>query len=141
MATATKRYEGAALEGGRKVSDAHRVAHEAAASYVGSRAAAYYDTQVQLENLLGAVHTGRMDVAATNKALTKIERDYNAQMAERQFGYDEVGGEQKQVVGTPISNEMKDFLDAQVLDGRVADKFADVAAFGQLRDQIQGAKQ
>jgi hypothetical protein len=75
---------------------------------------------------------------------TRLQADYNRRMGEVVFGYSEEGGflgiGSEQVETTrAMSRRMKAFLDRELLEGRIPDRFGAVAGFQQLLAQAGGA--
>jgi hypothetical protein len=133
----TAHYANAKLADGGRVSDPGRVFQEAAAGYVGSRAAAFYSAQITLANARALHDKGNVTGAAKLVGLARTS--YNDAMKSRVFGYEEGLFGKQRSVSKAISPEMKRFLDSTVLEGRVKDSFKDVAEFQREAGQIEGA--
>lgn len=126
-------YRDAPLETGGtawKGEYAERVFHEAAAMYVGARARVWWEV---FEALTYAA-IGQVPAKGLAKWLDLERGLYNKGMAERVFGYAEIGlGDTKQIRTTKkISDELRSFLDQELLEGKIADDFDQVTGFQRL---------
>jgi len=126
-------YRDAPLETGGtawKGEYAERVFNEAAAMYVGARAKVWWEV---FEALTYAA-IGQVPAKGLAKWLDLERGLYNKGMAERVFGYAEIGlGDTKQILTTkPISDELRHFLDQELLEGKIADDFDQVPGFQRL---------
>ena len=115
-------YTDAALQGGGKVSDPYRVMTEAAAEYVGERVPQWWMT---LSTLTTYVRAGKL----SKKLLDQQRTEWEKATANRVFGYQERLWSPKTWTERPISDEMKRFLDEDILEGKMPDRFDDVPAF------------
>lgn len=129
---ATAYYKDAPLgDGSDTTSDPGRVFTEAAAEYVDARVSEWWMTMSVLTTYIGA---GKL----SQKLLDKQRRDYDAMGAKRVFGYDETMiRKTKRWTTRPISPDLKKFLDDELLEGKLPDKFDDVPAFKALLDGVQ----
>ena len=130
MARGERHYEGAPLAGGEVADDPWRVFQEAAASYVGHRVSAWW---LAYDTLAIRIQRHRL----TDRVLGQIRRDYDAAMAERVFGYEYEGGflgiGDEQVETTrPMTTEMKTFLDRELLENKIPERFDAVPFFATM---------
>ena len=133
-------YKDAPLEGGKTAKDPSRILTEAAAGYVGDRAAAWYGTYDFIEALREGVDQatwagkGNKDLYdRMDKIARKIPGDYDRSMRDRVFGYEERWGNQIPTT-KPISASIKVFCDTEILEGKIPDAF-DSSAFLKERHQ------
>jgi hypothetical protein len=139
-------YQGAPTARGTTTTDPGRVFQEAAANYVAHRAATWWST---FESLSIHAAGARANPAYARRlqernVLAQLQADYNRRMGEVVFGYSEEGGflgiGSEQVETTrAMSRRMKTFLDRDLLEGRIPDRFGAVAGFQQLLAQAGGA--
>jgi hypothetical protein len=119
-------------DGGKawKAEYAERVFHEAAAMYVGSRAKVWWEV---FESLTYAA-IGKVPAKNLAKWLDLMRGIYNKGMAERVFGYAEIGLIDTKHIRTTkkISDELKSFLDQELLEGKISDDFDQVPGFQRL---------
>jgi hypothetical protein len=121
-------YKDAPMQDGSTAAHPDRVFTEAAASYVGDRAGAWWDAFESLSTAFLAVARDRWTsfVAFQN-------RNYTAETRNRQFGYEErvlSGG--KIFTTRPISDELREFCNHQLLEDKMPDEFDRVPGFQQL---------
>jgi len=142
-----KYYKGASLSNGKSASDPGRIFQEAAASYVGQRAATWYGTYDFIESISEGIDektwAGKGDPAyydRVEKLVAKIPGDYDRSMRERVFGYQESWGDQVETT-KPISAAIKGFCDLEILEGKISDSFESSGFLKQrhqkLLDQIK----
>jgi hypothetical protein len=131
-----KYYVDAPLENGKKSQDPERLFQEAVSAYIGNRAARWWAT---LENLsirtIEIAQGGVIDKDKMKLGANKTRDTYNKDMKDLIFGYE---GSSPQVETTrPISAAMKQFIDTQILEGKIPDSFDRVNKFSQLyRDML-----
>jgi hypothetical protein len=135
---ATDYYQNAPLQGGGKADDAARVFTEAAACYVGDRVGYWWLAFQQLSSLASA---DAADPAVVQKFTNEARRTYDKRMAERVFGYQETGGilgffTHQTSTTRQISDNLREFLDETLLEGKVPDHFDDVEGFQALTQVI-----
>ena len=134
----TDDYRGAKLDHKKgKVDDPERVFEEAAASYVGWRASAYWSAYDGLHDLMGRIGKGEIPADKVDDYLAIYRESYNESMMERKFGYQMKGGKQVEV-DQSISPEMKGFLDSELLQGQFNDDFDADPGLAQLISKIKG---
>jgi len=124
---AEKYYTGKYLKGGGRVTDAWGVAREAATGYVGHRAEVWANTFRQLNWVEKETRSekNRSDPKAMDILMDtarKARADYNSEMQERVFGYEVQDGEQIRATA-PIPSFLKDYLDKNILEGKIPDNF------------------
>ena len=104
------------------MSDPDRVMTEAAGEYVGLRISEWWST---LSVLTTYVRSGKL----SKKLLEERRRNWETTTAKRVHGYEEgrFSGV-KRWTERPISDEMKRFLDEDILEGKMPDRFDDVPA-------------
>lgn len=129
-------YEEAPLQGGGTGDDPERIFQEAAASYVGHRVSTWW---LAFEELSMAV-AGRFPDAILSTWIDRTRNNYNNRMAERTFGYQETGGflgfgTSQTETTRQMSQQLKDFLDNHLLEGKIPDNFDEVVGFWQLIEQ------
>ncbi len=139
-------YKSAPLAGGRVADDPGRIFQEAAASYVGHRAATWYQTYDMIERLREDLDettwSGRGDRGfydRMEKLVAKIPAEYDKSMRDRVFGYQEVGwpGFKEQVETTrAISARIKLFCDDEILENKISDTFAQGAFLKGRHDSL-----
>jgi hypothetical protein len=131
-------YLDAPLETGGKAwrgKYAERLFHEAAAMYVGWRASRWWERYETLTYMALKIDRGETPYQQIPKILDFQRNIYNEKMAERTFGYME-----HRVVQTnppvkttkKISDELKNFLDRELLEGKIPDDFDQVPGFQKL---------
>jgi len=133
-------YKDAPLEGGKVAKDPDRIFQEAAASYVGDRAASWYSSYDFIEVLRESVDKKTWDGEGNKKVYDgaeklarKVPGEYDRSMRDRVFGYEERWGDQVPTT-KPISAAIKVFCDQEILEGKIPDGF-DSSAF--LKDKLQ----
>ena len=119
-------YRGAPVEGG-DAADADRLFQEAIASYVGRRAAAYWEAIEATQNLQHRLqkHQGRPEFqSADQRAHQQVPERYDSAMSERAFGFQARCSlcAQRQT-SRLISGDMKRFADAALLENKIPDQF------------------
>ena len=139
IAAGERHYQGARTTRGTTTTDPGRVFQEAAGTYVAHRAAVWWSTFESLSIFAGMSSS---DPAAASRLrqrnmFGRLRDDYNRQMAEVVFGYSEEGGflgiGSEQVETTrPMTGGMKTFLDHELLEDKIPDRFEAVAGFQQL---------
>lgn len=139
IAAGERHYRGAPMTGGKITTDPGRVFQEAAANYVANRAATWWST---FESLSIYASLASRDPAAAGRlrqmnSFARLRNDYNRQMAAVVFGYSEEGGflgiGSEQVETTrAMTNQMKIFLDHELLEDKIPDRFEAIAGFQQL---------
>lgn len=119
LAAGTEHYQGATV-GDEITTDPGTLLSEAAGNYVGNRITYWWRGLIDLaaQVALGPV---------SEDTLNRLRSEYENRTAERIFGYDEKGGTDR-----PMSEEIKQFLDGEILENKIPDKFDDVPAFKQL---------
>lgn len=130
-------YQGAPIKGGRKTTDPDRVFNEAAASYVGSRVATWWSAFEMLSLYISKASSNPTKAESIKKKLPEVRDDYNRRMADVVFGYSEEGGflgiGSKQMETTrPMNTDMKAFLDHEILEDKIPDRFEQVNGFQQM---------
>jgi hypothetical protein len=136
-------YKDALLFDGTHVSDPERVAHEAAAEYVGTRAALTWQAMIMMaaaEGILDDVDSGKStaaDAVGDIGRMAPIPLTYNDQMQQRVFGYEEKSGSQVSVALQPIPEQLKDYCDNVILEGKIKDDFALMKQFHVQHDRLQ----
>ena len=118
-----KHYENAPTVSGT-VGDTEEAFQEAAAAYVGNRAAAWWSAFWRL-NSIGA---GKFN----KKFLPDVQDQYDKAMAERIGGYSTKGhfwNKKQDPIKFPISDEMKTFLDSNLLENKIPDSYNSVPIF------------
>jgi Domain of unknown function (DUF4157) len=137
-------YAGAPTREGGETSDAEEVFQEASAGYVAGRVASWW---IAFSALKSNIRIG----ALTPDKLSLIKDRYNYSMSGPYVeGYSTEGhwytlSRHQASTLRPISNEMKVFLDEQVLEGKIPDQFDQVAVFMDLLNayavaQVNAAK-
>jgi hypothetical protein len=139
-------YQGARTTQGATTTDPERVFHEAAASYVGHRAATWWST---FESLSIYVSMARTNPAAAGRlrqmnSFERVREDYNRQMSQIVFGYSEEGGflgvgSRQATTTRAMTGQMKTFLDHELLEDKIPDRFEAVAGFQQLLRQAENS--
>lgn len=136
IAEGVRHYQDARTTGGEITTDPWQVFQEAAGIYVGHRAAIWWST---FESLVinasiacsGPAAAGRL--REINK-FAQLRDSYNRLMAEVVFGYSYEGGflgigSEQAYTTRAMSDEMKTFLDHELLEDRIPDRFEAVAGF------------
>jgi hypothetical protein len=118
-----KYYTDAPLQDGTKCKDPERVFQEAASTYVGDHAASWWAAFESLSRLTIAVAHGN-NVKQDQRALeaNKVRDKYNNVMKQPIFGYSEKGSHQVNTT-RPLSQQMKQFIDTQILEDKIPDDF------------------
>lgn len=124
--------------------DPYRLFQEAIASYVGHRAATWYGAHESLSTILGMLAESadpgqREDVEVyANMAEFVRERraNYDSRIGQRQFGYQDYAWYSSSQVYTKrrISDRIKAYADAQILDGMIPETFDTAAPLKALYD-------
>jgi len=149
---AMKHYEWAKLTNGDKVwpdVDTERAVQEAAAMYVGNRAATVWKTWARLkllDQLVKKVSDGKLTVAKgieimRNTGKSTVANDYWADMSERVFGYVERDGKQVEVADRPIYYKLADYCDRVILENSISDHLVKMPALGNYIDNVYRAAQ
>ncbi|CAN92241.1 hypothetical protein sce2082 [Sorangium cellulosum So ce56] len=128
-------YQGAPTTAGKPTNDPERVFQEAAASYVGGRVASWWSA---LECLTVAT---TIPVDKRAKWVARCRKEYDSAMTERIFGYSYEGiwaqlSNDQTSTTRAISEEMKTFMDQELLEGKIPDSFASVSHFVSLEQEI-----
>ena len=126
-----RHYQNAPMRGGGTSGDESRLFQEAAASYVGHRAAKWYGTYELLEVYRETVSRNTWEGVQPDffdnieRLATAIPNNYDMEMAERTFGYDQgFLGLSRQIYTTRrISDSIKEFCDREILESRIPDTF------------------
>jgi hypothetical protein len=106
------------MKDGSTSRDPERLFTEAAAAYVGDRIAAWWGAY---EALTSSIEQGRL----TPKIATEMAKTYDRVVGNLVTGYEPEHWNSGQREPTkPISRELKQFLDQDVLGGRIHDKFS-----------------
>jgi hypothetical protein len=128
----SEHYQEAPLTSGDAADDPIRIGQEAAACYVGHRAAGYWST---LEMLTMLDVKTIQENSASHQYLRNVPGDYNRHMAERTFGYQNTGWlwrRQQTSTTRPIPNFMKDFCDRALLESKIPDGFGQIPRFVEM---------
>jgi hypothetical protein len=129
-------FDRAKLINGSRVDDPDRVTQEAAACYVGHRAANAWQIFQKIEfwmTILDKRETGEMTAERAREVLSfttnglGIGEYYERQMGKRIFGYQDVGSRQVDV-NYPIPNLLRVYCDS-VLENKILDSFAHMTLF------------
>ena len=128
-ARGTQYYQGAGTAHKRTTSDPEMVFQEACAVYVGNRAAAWW---LALYTLSMFIAKGML----TPKWIDYIRTAYDKTMTEVVVGYSVEGGEQDPTT-RPIDPGMRAFLDSELLENKITDKFDQVPLFSGIIAQPQ----
>ncbi|NOT83617.1 MAG: hypothetical protein HOP02_02310 [Methylococcaceae bacterium] len=140
---AVSEYKNSKLKNGKTVDDPERVAHEAAAGYVGHRASTLWMVGVKITLL-----TSLLDSIAT-KQLTKVKGEqlieivgsipdfYNREMQKRVFGYQMVGSAQVGVANQPIPQQLQAYCDGIILENKIKNSFNLMKMFGFSYEPLQ----
>ncbi len=142
IAAGERHYSGASTTRGTVTKDPVRVFQEAAAVYVAHRAATWWLTFESLSIYASMASSepvafGRL---RQRNSFARLRDDYNRQMAEVVFGYSEEGGflgigSEEAMTTRAMTYEMKAFLDHELLEDKIPDRFEAVAGFQQLLNQ------
>jgi hypothetical protein len=119
-----KHYTGALTTDGKANSDPERVFHEAAAEYVDNRMGTWWSAFTTLT-------TYAATAKLTTPRIDQQRKEYDANIARRTFGYSEEGFLTKKQTNTtePMTLAMKTFLDHELLEDKIPERFDDVVAF------------
>jgi len=123
-------YSGAPMADGTNSLDSHRLFIEAAAGYVQNRVSALAYVLAQLEHIKAQVERRKMKIGQARNIFALLEKYYDERMAERVFGY-EPRGETQLLTTKPISAELKEYLDTNILENMIPEAFS-------LSDQFRG---
>jgi len=136
IAEGVRHYQDARTTGGEITTDPWQVFQEAAGIYVGHRAAIWWST---FESLVINASIACSDPAAAGRLremniFAKHRDRYNSLMAKVVFGYSYEGGflgigSEPAYTTRAMSDEMKTFLDHELLEDRIPDQFEAVAGF------------
>lgn len=137
-----RHYKGAPVSGRRVTSDPERVFNEAAANYVAHRVASWWTAFKNLSIYIAMSAASPVQARRIRErgVFERVRNDYNRAMAEVVFGYSMEGGflgigSEQAETSLPMTREMKVFLDRELLEGRIPDRFEQVAGFQRmLRD-------
>jgi hypothetical protein len=142
IAAGERHYQGARTTRGMVTSDPGRVFQEAAANYVAHRVANWWLT---FESLSIFTSMASSDAAAAGRlrqmnTFTRLRDDYDRRMAEVVFGYSEEGGflgigSGQAMTTRAMTGEMKAFLDHELLENKIPDRFESVNAFQEMRQR------
>lgn len=133
-------YSRAPLKDGMKALSAERLFNEAAAMYVGWRASHWWERYESLTYMALKIDKGETPYQEIPKILDFQRTLYNKHMAERIFGYveqpalakGEIFGSSQIETTKKISDELKNFLDQELLEGKIPDDFDQVPGFRKL---------
>jgi hypothetical protein len=119
------------------VDDTGRLVSEAAGEYVGHRISTWAATRQLLQTLADDPEV--RPEALTEPEIDKIRTRYDTEMARRTFGYEREGffGGITGWVDRPMQEDMRQWLDRTILEGRVADRFENDPTFGRLVERIR----
>jgi hypothetical protein len=107
-----------------------RVFQEAVGEYVGNRVFIWWSAYGLV--LLAISKAGEMPERAAN-LLQKARTEYDESAAKRVFGYEEQGlFSRERHTSKGLSDELKTFLDSGILEGKLPDRFDDIALFKKL---------
>jgi hypothetical protein len=117
--------------------DPNRIFEEAAAAYVDHRMEVWLRTFKVLE-ILARDPEVRTEFIADQ--LAKIQADYDSQMADHVFGYEMEGGilgfgGMQAATTLPIRDDLRQFLNIELLERRIVDNFEDDEVFRTLRSE------
>ncbi len=137
-AEGVRHYEGAPTRNDGETSDAEEVFQEASAGYVQTRVSAWWSAFSMLKFFIS-------NESLTPDRLSSVREQYDKAMAKRVAGYSTEGhwysmSRHQAATLRPLSDEMKVFLDTQVLEGKIPDQFDAVAAFANLLDAYAVAR-
>ncbi len=129
-------YRNAPGPSGEALSNRERILQEAIAEYADHRASTYWTA---LESLQLAYRHGTLSPSQ----IAKIELKYNEEMKKLVFGYSEGAlglGEQAHIT-REMSDELKSFIDRELLESKLPDRFEDVPLFRRIIDESRTFKQ
>jgi hypothetical protein len=149
---AMKHYEWAKLTRSTYVFpdvETERAAQEAAAMYVGNRAATVWKTWGRLklmEQIVKNVADGKLTATRgaeimRNTGKSTVANDYGAEMSERIFGYIERDGKQIEIADRPIYYKLAEYCDKVILENCFFDHIVKMPALGNYIDIIYKAAQ
>ena len=142
-------YENAPTQFGGTASDSEVAFQEACAVYVGNRAAAWWAAYTKLAKIATGDLSVTRQVSMRKKAGDPLETvtlheidearsEYESTMAERVVGYAVEGSPRQNLLTRPISGDLRTFLDRELLEGKIPDKFDDVP--GVFKAALEAAK-
>jgi hypothetical protein len=139
IAAGERHYRGAPVSRSRVTSDSARVFNEAAANYAAHRVASWWSAfeNLSIYTAMSASDPTRARRIREARMFERIRNDYDRAMREVVFGYSEEGGflgigaEQAETT-RPVSRDMKAFLDREILEGKIPDRFDQVTGFRRL---------
>jgi len=127
IAKGVEHYRDAPLKGGGTATDPERIFQEAVASYVDSRIQAYARARDQLQAYSQLAATGQYAVSVDEfkSMLSDVARDYDESQAAFTFGYQDKFLKDQVYTTREISPELRDFIDTNILEGRIPNRFSD----------------
>jgi len=136
-------YKGALTTKSKVTTDPMRVFQEAAGGYVGHRVFSWWLTFELLSIYVSKAIVNEAFAARLKEKnlISKLRDDYNKKMAEVVFGYSDEGGflgigSEQAYTTRAMSGEMKAFLDHELLEDKIPDRFEAVAGFQQLLGKV-----
>jgi uncharacterized protein DUF4157 len=142
-------YENAPTQSGGTASDSEVAFQEACAVYVGNRAAAWWAAYSKLAKIATGDLSVARQVSMRKKAGDPLETvtvheidearsEYESAMAQRVVGYAVEGSPRQDLLTRPMSDDLRAFLDRELLEGKIPDKFDDVP--GVFKAALEAAK-
>lgn len=131
-------YAGAPLEGGG-TANGYRLFQEAIGGYVGNRASSWWSTLNALHVYAAMLDRGEVPAESAPRLRDMVQdlRDtYDRKAAERVFGYEPDWWGSQLATTRPMSEDMVDFLEEQVLEGRLPRTFDAEPKFTELEADI-----
>jgi hypothetical protein len=144
QAASIDHYEDSPLEQGNRIvgtaDDPERIFLEAAATYVEHRVTRWLRTVETLEFL---AHDPDVKPELIAGLLEELKSEYDAQMAQRVFGYEMEGGvlgfgAEQSYTTRPLLASLRAFLNRELLEGRIADRFDEDKLLQALARMVSG---
>ena len=132
-------YRDAPLEGGDTATDPERIFQEAVASYVSCRIHAYARARDQLLAYGELAASGEYAITKEELAgaLDVVAREYDESQADLKFGYQNKLFRGQVNTLREISPELRAFIDQNILEGKIPDRFADASDLTALQSSVR----
>jgi hypothetical protein len=132
----TAYYKDAPMSDGSTSRDPARLFNEAVATYVQHRIVNWFDRFLLLESTFSATPKDRWA-----SAIATIRGMYVHEAKKRLFGYEERFSNPELETTKPISDDLRNFCDHELLEDKIPDDFDSVPAYQQLLQNMTGAVQ
>lgn len=132
-------YRNAPLKSGGRVTDPERVFQESVASYTENRVLNYVRSIKQLEDYQNLVNRDEVALSTEEfeKLIDEIALDYNKSQQHLVFGYQSDLLKNQDYTTQEISPDIKEFLDKEILEGKIPQTFSDSPKLTELLTNLK----